>query len=64
MESATYLHGVTAGYLMPANELLADLMLELDMPQEALAQYELALQTTSNKLNTLYGAGLAALKSG
>ncbi len=62
MEPAT--HGVTAGYLIPANELLADLMLELEMYLEALAQYELALKITSNKLNTLYGAGLAALKSG
>ena len=64
MESATYLHGVTAGYLMPANELLADLMLELEMYPEALAQYEQALIPTPNKLNVLYGAGLAALKSG
>jgi tetratricopeptide (TPR) repeat protein len=64
MESATYLHGVTAGYLMPANELLADLMLELDMYPEALAQYEFALQTTANKLNALYGAGVAAEKVG
>jgi tetratricopeptide (TPR) repeat protein len=64
METATYLHGVTAGYLIPANELLADLMMELNMNQEALDQYEKALISTPNKLNALYGAGLAAQKSG
>jgi len=64
METATYLHGVTAGYLMPANELLADLMFELDMYAEALTQYEQAMIPTPNKLNALYGAGVAAYKAG
>jgi tetratricopeptide (TPR) repeat protein len=64
LESATYLHGVTAGYMIPANELLADLLMELDRYPEALAQYEQALIPTPNKLNPLYGAGLAASKAG
>lgn len=49
---------------IPAREMLADLLLLLNRPQEALAQYKVALKLSPNRLNGLLGAGEAAEKSG
>ena len=40
--------------------MLADMLLEAGRPQEALAQYEIALKTDPNRFNGLYGAAQAA----
>ncbi len=45
---------------IPAREMLADMLLELHRPAEALLMYEKALQTDPKRFNELYGAGLAA----
>ncbi len=45
---------------IPAREMLADMLLELKRPQEALAEYERALKTDPNRFNGLYGAAHAA----
>lgn len=45
---------------IPAREMLADMLLELDRPKEALAEYEKALKTDPNRFNGLYGAARAA----
>jgi hypothetical protein len=45
---------------MPARELLADMLLELKRPQEALKEYEVSLKTDPNRFNGLYGAAQAA----
>jgi hypothetical protein len=45
---------------LPAREMLADMLLALDRPQEALAEYEKALHTDPNRFNGLYGAAQAA----
>jgi hypothetical protein len=45
---------------LPAREMLADMLLELNRPQEALAQYEISLKTDPNRFNGLYGAARAA----
>jgi tetratricopeptide (TPR) repeat protein len=45
---------------IPSRELLADMLLESGKPQEALAQYEIALKTDPNRFNGLYGAAQAA----
>ena len=45
---------------VPAREMLADMLLELDRPTEALAEYEKALKTDPNRFNGLYGAARAA----
>ena len=45
---------------IPAREMLADLLLELNQPQEALAQYELSLKVDPNRFNGLAGAAHAA----
>jgi tetratricopeptide (TPR) repeat protein len=48
---------------LPAREMLADMLLELNRPQEALAEYEISLKTDPNRFNGLYGAAQAAEKS-
>jgi len=45
---------------LPAREMLADMLLELQRPQEALSEYEISLRTDPNRFNGLYGAAQAA----
>jgi tetratricopeptide (TPR) repeat protein len=45
---------------LPAREMYADMLLELNRPTEALEQYRLSLKSDPNRLNGLYGAGRAA----
>ena len=45
---------------LPAREMLADMLLDMQRPQEALAEYETSLRTDPNRFNGLYGAGQAA----
>ena len=45
---------------IPAREMLADMLLESNQPQQALREYETALKESPNRLNGLYHAGLAA----
>ncbi len=49
---------------LPAREMLADMLFELKRPKEALEQYSLSLKSDPNRFNGLYGAGLAAEKTG
>jgi tetratricopeptide (TPR) repeat protein len=44
----------------PAREMLADMLLEMNRPQDALVEYEIALKTDPNRFNGLYGAARAA----
>ena len=45
---------------MPAREMLADMLVEMNRQQEALAEYETSLRTDPNRFNGLYGAAQAA----
>jgi tetratricopeptide (TPR) repeat protein len=45
---------------IPAREMLGDLLMELNRPKEALAEYKVAQTLSPNRLNGLYGAGRAA----
>ena len=45
---------------LPVREMLADMLLEMQQPQEALAEYETSLRTDPNRFNGLYGAARAA----
>lgn len=45
---------------LPAREMLADMLLEMNRPQDALAEYEVSLKTDPNRFNGLYGAARAA----
>jgi tetratricopeptide (TPR) repeat protein len=55
---------VTPGRLVPARELLADMLLETGKPAEALAEYERSQVHDPNRYRGLYGAGQAAAQSG
>jgi tetratricopeptide (TPR) repeat protein len=45
---------------IPAREMLADILLESNHPQQALAEYEKAMTIDPNRFNGLYGAARAA----
>ena len=64
LEAATEKHPVTPGEVLPAQELLGDMLMQLKRPAEALAAYEMTLARAPNRFNTLYGAGRAAELAG
>jgi tetratricopeptide (TPR) repeat protein len=64
MEDATEKHPVTPGEVIPARELLGDMYLETGESVKALEAYQEDLKRHPNRFNGLYGAGLAAEKSG
>jgi len=45
---------------LPAREMLADMLLEINRAPEALQEYEVSLKTDPNRFNSLYGAAQAA----
>jgi tetratricopeptide (TPR) repeat protein len=47
-----------------AREMLADMLLELHQPDQALAAYEAVLKLAPNRFNPLYGAAFAADQAG
>jgi tetratricopeptide (TPR) repeat protein len=55
---------VSPGRIVPARELLADMLHESGKPAEALAEYERSQVHDPNRYRSLYGAGLAAAQSG
>ena len=57
-------HVVVPGPIMPARELLGDMLLELGRSAEALPQYEASIAREPNRFRGLYGAGLAAERAG
>ena len=63
MEDKTEKHPVTPGEVVPARELLGDLLLAMNKPADALVAYEADLKKHPNRFNGLYGAAMAAEKS-
>ena len=64
LEATTDKEAVTPGEVLPAGDLLGDMLLETGRPAEALVAFETVLADSPNRLNTLYGAGLAAERAG
>jgi hypothetical protein len=64
LEDSTEKHPVTPGPIVPARELLGDLLLELREPQQALKEFEASLLVSPNRFNGLYGAAKSAELSG
>jgi tetratricopeptide (TPR) repeat protein len=64
LEAATEKHPVTPGEVLPAAELLGDLLLELGRPADALAAYEQSLARSPNRYHSLSGAAQAAKQAG
>lgn len=63
-EDSVEKHPVTPGNVLPARELLADMLLLQNKPDEAMAAYQAALEISPNRFNSLYGAGNAAVLTG
>ena len=64
LEDGMEKHPVTPGEVIPARELLADMLLQMDQPKAALETYQACLQTHPNRFNSLWGAAAAARIAG
>lgn len=60
LEAATEKHPVTPGPIIPARELLGELLMELNQPRQALLEFASSLQDSPNRFNGLFGAARAA----
>jgi hypothetical protein len=63
MEDSTEKNPVTPGEVIPARELLADMLLQMQQNENALLAYEAVLKKCPNRFNSLFGAGTAAEKT-
>jgi len=63
-EDRTEKPAVTPGPLAPARELLAEMLIDLDQPAEALKEFEATLSKEPNRFRTLHGAARAAKLAG
>jgi len=64
MEDKVGKHPKSPGEVVPARELLGDLMLKLNKPKDALDAYLLDLKSRPNRFNGIYGAAVAAKSMG
>lgn len=64
LEDTTEKHPVTPGAILPARELLGELLLELKEPRQALTELEASLRNLPNRFNGLFNAARAAEMSG
>jgi tetratricopeptide (TPR) repeat protein len=64
LEDTTDKSPVTPGPMLPAREMLGDLLLEIGRPADALTAYEATLKGSPNRLNALTGAARAAQLAG
>jgi hypothetical protein len=64
LEDSTEKHPVTPGSIVPAREMLADLLLELNRPADSLREYEASLKVAPGRFNGVFGAARAAELSG
>ena len=64
LEDSTEKDNVTPGAIIPARELLGELLLTLNQPAAALKELEASLQRTPNRRNALYRAAQAAREAG
>jgi tetratricopeptide (TPR) repeat protein len=54
----------TGDFTVPAREMLADMLMELHQPAQALGEYESVLKISPNRFNDLYGAASSAQMTG
>ena len=64
LEDSTEKHPVTPGPIVPAREMLGDLLLELREPAQALKEFEKSVTASPNRFGALLGAARAAKRSG
>jgi hypothetical protein len=63
-EDGTDKNNVTPGVIVPARELLGEMLLELKQPGPAIIEFEATLRTAPNRFNALSGAARAAELAG
>lgn len=63
-EDMTDKNNVTPGVILPARELLGEMLLDLNQPVQAMAEFEATLRTAPNRFNALAGVARAARLSG
>jgi hypothetical protein len=63
-EDKTDKHNVTPGVILPARELLGEMLLELKQPALAMVEFEATLRTAPNRFNALSGSARAAKLAG
>jgi tetratricopeptide (TPR) repeat protein len=63
-EEASDKHPITPGNVVPSRELLGDMLLALNRPSEALAEFERSLKRDPNRLRGIYGVARAAEAAG
>jgi len=64
LEESMDKHAVTPGALLPAREMLAQMLAANQQAKEALVEYEAVLKVAPNRFNALYGAAVAAEATG
>ena len=63
-EDRTDKNNVTPGVILPAREMLGEMLLEQQQPAQAMVEFEATLHTAPNRFNALAGAARAATLSG
>ncbi|RPI36538.1 MAG: hypothetical protein EHM54_05500 [Nitrospiraceae bacterium] len=63
-EEASDKHPVTPGNVVPCRELLGEMLMALNQPAQAFAEYERSLKRDPNRFRGVYGAARAAEASG
>lgn len=63
-EEASDKHPVTPGNVVPSRELLGEMLLQLNRPEAALAEFERSLKRDPNRFRGIYGAARAAEAAG
>lgn len=64
LEASTEKEAVTPGEVIPAGELLGDMLMEMQQYKEAISAYETVLERSANRFHSLYGIGRAAEANG
>lgn len=64
LEDSTQEHQTARDAIIPARQLLGDLLIELGKPGEALKEFDTSINKEPNRFHGLYGAGQAAELSG
>jgi hypothetical protein len=64
LEATMDKHPATPSAVLPARELLADLLLELNQPEVASTEYKEVLRTDPNRFRSILGTARAAKQSG
>src|SRR5262249_53927428 len=64
LEDSTEKHPVTPAPVVPARELLGEMLLDLNRPAQALVEFEASAVREPNRFNGMFGAARAAELSG